>query len=340
MNTYKHLFGPVPSRRYGRSLGVDLAVPKTCTLNCRFCQLGPTSQTTVERTAVPPMDEILAELRAWLAERSAKVLKCESAKVETPAAEHAKTSELPNFRTLELLPDFITASGSGEPTLHLRFGDLFRFVRAETTCRSLLLTNGSLFHLPEVRRDAALADVVKLSLHAWDQASFECVTRPHPSLRFDAILDGYRAFRQMFAGRLDLEVFIIPGLNDSDEQAQRIATLARTFSPDEITLNTAVRPPADGGIAACPPERLHALSALFGPAARENGAEPVRASGELTEEALVALVERHPLSLTALAATFGRSEAAIRALAEPLARQGRLRLFESRGECFAADARR
>ncbi|MDR2850032.1 MAG: radical SAM protein [Verrucomicrobiota bacterium] len=305
MNAYTHLFGPVPSRRYGRSLGVDLAVPKTCTLNCRFCQLGPTPQTTVERTLAPPMDDILAELRRWLA-------------TDTQRAEI----------------DFITASGSGEPTLHLRFGDLFRFVRAETASRSLLLTNGSLFHLPDVRRDAALADVVKVSLHAWDQPSFEHVTRPHPALRFDAILDGFRAFRRQFAGRLDLEVFIIPGFNDTDAHAQRIAALAQSFAPDAVTLNTAVRPPADGGLTACPPERLRALAAFFGPAAHAGGAEPPRASGALTADALVALIARHPLSLRALAATFGKTEPDIRACVEPLVRDGRLRLFTSQGEDF------
>ncbi len=306
MNSFHHLFGPVPSRRYGRSLGVDLAVPKTCTLNCRFCQLGPTPLTTVTRTDAPPIAEVLAELRSWLSS--------------------GQTA------------DFITASGSGEPTLHTRFGDLFRFVRAETSCRSLLLSNGSLFHLPEVRRDAALADVVKVSLHAWDQASFERVTRPHPSLRFDAILDGYRAFRRQFAGRLDLEVFIVPGVNDAPEQAQRIAELAQSFSPDGITLNTAVRPPADSGVSACPPEQVSALTALFGPAAQATGAEPATAPGELTEEALIALVSRHPVSLHALAATFHITEAEMRTFLDPLAQRQRLRLFESQGVPFAGPA--
>ena len=303
MPTFSHLFGPVPSRRYGRSLGVDLAVPKTCTLNCRFCQLGPTPQTSVNRTDQPPIAEILSELRGWLA-----------------------TGQI---------ADFITACGSGEPTLHTHFGDLFHFVRAETACRSLLLSNGSLFHLPEVRRDAALADVVKISLHAWDQASFEQIARPHPSLRFDAILEGYRAFRQQFSGRLDLEVFIVPGLNDQLDQAQCIACLAQSFSPDTITLNTAVRPPADNSVTACPPERLQAITSLFGPAAQETGAEPATAPVALTEEAITALVSRHPVSLQTLAATFHKPEAEMRAFLEPLARRKRLSLFESNNTLFA-----
>jgi len=303
MNAFHHLFGPVPSRRYGRSLGVDLAAPKTCTINCRFCQLGPTSACTLERRNTPPIAEVLAEVRSWLTSGNSA--------------------------------DFITACGSGEPTLHTHFGDLLRFVRSETPCRSLLLSNGSLFYLPEVRSDASLADVVKVSLHAWDQASFEQIVRPHPALRFGAILDGYRIFRQQYAGRLDLEVFIVPGFNDQPEQAQRIADIAQSFKPDTITLNTAVRPPADSSVTACPPERLHVLTALFGPAAQEGGAEPATATVELTEEALVGLVSRHPVSLHALAATFGKTETEMHTFLKPLAVRRLLRLFESQNALFA-----
>ncbi|MDX9867160.1 MAG: radical SAM protein [Kiritimatiellia bacterium] len=303
MPSFRYLFGPVTSRRYGRSLGVDLAVPKTCTLNCRFCQLGPTPTTTVTRTASPPLGAVLGELRAWLASG------------QTAA--------------------FITASGSGEPTLHRGFGDLLRFARDETPCRSLLLSNGTLFGLPEVRREAARADVVKLSLHAWDQASFEQVTRPHPSLRFETILNGYRAFRQEFGGRIDLEVFLIPGVNDAPEQAQRIAALARQFAPDSLTLNTAVRPPADTGVTACPQDRLRALAPLFGPDTLISGAEPATAPVALTADAVASLVSRHPVSLKSLAATFALTEEEMRARLAPLAAQRVLRLFETRGTVFA-----
>ena len=258
----RYLFGPVPSRRYGRSLGVDLSVPKTCTLNCRFCQLGDATQTTVTRTDTPAIAEVLGELRQWLAKG--------------------------------LPVDFITASGSGEPTLHTHFGDLFRFVRAETSCQSLLLSNGTLLFLPEIRREAALADVVKVSLHAWDQESFERTVRPHPSLRLDAILDGYRAFRDEFAGRIDLEVFVMPGVNDSTEQVLRIAELARSFRPDGISLNTAVRPTADRQITACPPERLAELKEIFGDRARESGSQ-TSMPDNLSPEEKAALALRHPV---------------------------------------------
>ncbi|MBO4286939.1 MAG: radical SAM protein [Kiritimatiellae bacterium] len=300
----KYLFGPVPSRRYGRSLGVDLTVPKTCTLNCRFCQLGPTRQTTVERTDTPPVSEILSELRGWIA-----------------AGGEA---------------DFVTASGSGEPTLHRHFGEIFRWTRGETPFSTLLLSNGTLFDRRDVRADAALADVVKVSLHAWDQASFEAVNRPHPSLRFDAILDGYRAFRQMFGGRLDVEVFVIPGVNDATWQMERIAALAKGFAPDSVTLNTAVRPPADDSVRPCPRERLAELADLFEGKAHVSGNEPKSAKGKaLTADELAGLVERHPLPLADLAAQSGCTESEIRDRLAPLCATGRIRLFESGGRIFA-----
>jgi wyosine [tRNA(Phe)-imidazoG37] synthetase (radical SAM superfamily) len=258
----KYLFGPVPSRRYGRSLGVDLSILKTCTLNCRFCQLGDTQAVTITRIDQPPIAEVLGELRQWL--------------------------------TRDEPLDYITASGSGEPTLHLHFGDLFRFVRAETPFRSLLLSNGSLFTFPEVRRDAALADVVKVSLNAWDQASFEQIVRPHPALKFDAILEGYYAFRQIFSGRLDLEVFIIPGINDTVEQIDRIAALAQRFSPDDISLNTAVRPTADRTVVACPCEQMAQLATRFQIHAHDSGPQDTTVPANMTQEEKDALHVRHP----------------------------------------------
>lgn len=260
----KYLFGPVPSRRYGCSLGVDLSLLKTCTLNCRFCQLGNTNHLTITRTEQPPIENVLSELSQWL-------------KREEPL-------------------DYITASGSGEPTLHLHFGDLFRFVRSETSFRSLLLSNGSLFTLPEVRQEAALADVVKISLNAWDQASFEQIVRPHPSLRFDEILNGYCEFRNLFSGRLDLEVFVIPGINDTPEQIDRIATLAQRFSPDDISLNTAVRPTADRTLTVCPREQMIQLATHFSSPAHDSGPQNTTCPSHLTQEEKDALHVRHPLS--------------------------------------------
>lgn len=299
----KYLFGPVPSRRYGRSLGVDLSVPKTCTLNCRFCQLGPTKQTTVERTLLPTIESVLEELNNWYAAGGTA--------------------------------DFITASGSGEPTLHRHFGELFRWVKNQTPFQSLLLSNGTLFTLPDVRRDAALADVVKVSLHAWDQDSFQKIMRPHPSLRFSEIVDGYCRFRDLFSGRLDVEVFIVPGINDQPEQAEKIAALINRFSPDTITLNTAVRPPAEDDVHLCPGQTIEKLRPIFGTKAFPSGTEPPIAKIECTNSALINLVDRHPVSLSTLARTFSLSEEKMREKLRQLETEKQLQLFHRNGEWFA-----
>ncbi len=303
---YKYLFGPVASRRFGRSLGVDLQAggAKICTLDCIFCQLGPTPATTSERLATIPIGEVLAELEEW--------------------------------RRAGGAADFITLSGSGEPTLHPRFGDIFDWTRGATDLRSLLLSNGTLFTLPEVRRDAARADVVKLSLHAWDAASFARIVRPHPALDFDAILDGYRRFRDLFAGELVMEVFIVPGLNDHPEQVARIADLLRSIAPDRIDLNTAVRPPAVSEVRAAGAAQLHALARLFTPAAdtpESLAIIPPQPSPEPElADAVAGLVRRHPASLPALAATFARPAASLRPLLHRLAAEGRIAVARRGGE--------
>jgi wyosine [tRNA(Phe)-imidazoG37] synthetase (radical SAM superfamily) len=308
MPAYRHLFGPVASRRFGRSLGVDLVRPKTCTLSCCFCQLGPTSATTIERRADIPMEEIIAELDAW-----------RRAGGET---------------------DFVTLGGSGEPTLHPQFGELLRWIRETMPFRSLLLSNGSLFHLEEVRSAAAVADVVKVSLHAFDQASFERIVRPHPSLRLDAMIEGYRRFRSVFRGRLQLEVFVVPGVNDQPAQMSRIARLAASFKPDTIQLNTVARPPADASVTTCPPKTLAALAALFTPVAECPGdAPPARTVPSATAkdaDALVALVCRHPSSTDDLARQTGVTPDAMLATLKTLAGQNRIRLFKRDGTWFAA----
>lgn len=308
MPAYHHLFGPVCSRRFGRSLGVDLVRPKTCSLNCLFCQLGPTPATTDQRVADVSIEEILTELDTW-----------------KRAGGQA---------------DFVTLGGSGEPTLHPQFGEVLRWIRDNLPFRSLLLSNGSLFSLEDVRRDAAQADVAKVSLHAWDQASFERIARPHASLRFDAILDGYRRFRSIFRGRLHVEVFVLPGINDQPAQLARIARLAESFQPDVIDLNSLDRPSVDERITTCPPETLEQLAPLFTPVAQVPRALAPGALAPFVNtpdaDAIAALVRRHPSSVDQLAAQSGRTVEATLATLKSLAAQQLIRLTKRDNTWFAA----
>jgi len=301
--SYKYLFGPITSRRYGLSLGVDLALPKTCSFNCIFCQLGETPQTTIKRTGLPPIKEVINELNAW--------------------------------RDNGGRADFITVAGSGEPTLHKDFGEILRHIHNTTDFRSLLLSNGSLFSIDEVRRQATEADVVKLSLHAWNQDTFQQITRADPGLSFDTIIDGYQKFRELYSGRIDLEVFVVPGINDKPEQMQKIATIARSFNPDSIYLNSAVRPPADSNVKEAPPALIEELSLIFDtPTAHKPTV--VKAAGlQYHASTLVELISRHPASLNQLAEQFDMPHNAMRKELDLLKSKHLLKLSLIKGELFA-----
>lgn len=274
-NTYKHLFGPVPSRRLGRSLGVDMTPFKTCSLDCVFCQLGRTTNKTVQRAEYVPAAEVEAEIEGWLKEGGNA--------------------------------DYMTLSGSGEPTLHTRFGELLQFARARTAIPTALLSNGTLFWQPEVRKAAQRADIVKVSLSAWDQNSFERINRPHPDLRFRQIVEGYRAFRNEFRGKFWLEVFLIPGMNSSRQEVKKIAALARAICPDEIHLNTAVRPPAEQSIVALPHSNMESLAGLFFPSAKvvAEFSSTISPNVIANEATILEMLRRRPCTAQQISRVFG-----------------------------------
>lgn len=264
------IFGPVTSRRYGRSLGVDMIPCKTCTYSCRFCQIGetPPSSLTTQRISNPPVENVLKELQSWLSAHPA--------------------------------PDFITLSGSGEPTLHRDFAQILRFAKDTAHCKSLLLSNGSLLYLEDVRKDAALADVVKVSLSFWNDASFKWLLRPEASLDWRKIVEGWRIFRNMFNGRLDCEVFLVKGFNDTPEICEKISAIASSFSPDTIFLNTAVRPGADKSAGMVEQSKLEELRNIFGLKAKPAGGEIELDAMPADRNAILELLGRHPVTVKRL----------------------------------------
>jgi wyosine [tRNA(Phe)-imidazoG37] synthetase (radical SAM superfamily) len=284
----------VPSRRFGRSLGIDLTPYKTCSQDCVFCQLGRTTHRTVRRKEYAPLDSVLEEISDWL-----------SADGEA---------------------DYITLSGSGEPTLHARFGEVLEFIRSNSRLPAVLLTNGSLFHLPEVRHEARRADIVKISLSAWDQPSHEWVNRPHPDLRFDQIIDGQKAFRDQFRGEIWMEVFLIMGMNSTPADVARISKHATQIRPNRIHLNTAVRPPAEEFVAPLSVEKLAALTRIFHPPA-EVIAEFQAKQGEERHgslEKIHGMLERRPCTADEIAHVFGMHINEVLKYLGKLAREGRV----------------
>jgi len=227
-----YIFGPVPPRRLGRSLGVDLVPFKTCTYDCIYCQLGQTTRKTTLRQEGVPLDNVLAEMKDKLA----------------------------------LRPDYITLSGSGEPTLYSRLDELIDRVRATTRVPIAVLTNGSLLWQDEVRRQLMDAHVVIRSLDAGSSDSFQAVNRPRRSVSFKQMLDGLITFRQQYHGQYWLEVFLLDGKTATDREVRMIAEAVGRIKPGRFQLNTATRPTAEESAVMVDRQRMEDLATLFPPA--------------------------------------------------------------------------
>jgi wyosine [tRNA(Phe)-imidazoG37] synthetase (radical SAM superfamily) len=237
-----YVFGPVPSSRLGRSLGIDLVPFKTCTYDCIYCQLGRTTCKTAERKEWVPLGEVLDELRARL------------------PAESGGSSAAAAF-------DYITLSGSGEPTLFSRAGELIDRAKAMTDVPVAVLTNGSLLWQEDVRGQLSGADVVIPSLDAGDEATFRAVNRPHESISFERMLSGLVELRRLFRGRYWLEVFLLAGYTAMDAEVAKIAECVELIRPDRVHLNTVRRPPAEGYAVGVSHDRMRELAAMFRPPA-------------------------------------------------------------------------
>jgi wyosine [tRNA(Phe)-imidazoG37] synthetase (radical SAM superfamily) len=210
----KYVFGPVPSRRLGRSLGVDLVPYKTCTFDCIYCDLGRTTQQTTLRQSFASLEEIQSELKSYLS-------------------------------VLDKKPDSITFSGSGEPTLSNHIGQIIRGAKEITSIPIAVITNSSLFSLEEVRRDLSEADVVLPSLDAMTPALFGYINRPHPSLTIEEVYKGLVQFRKEYRGQIWLEIVFCRGVNDHREEIERFKEAIGRIQPDRVQLNTPTRPPAE-----------------------------------------------------------------------------------------------
>ncbi len=230
--SHTYVYGPVPSRRLGRSLGIDLVPHKTCSYDCIYCQLGPTTVKTLERDAYGDVDDMVQEVQR-------RLNSCASP------------------------PDYIGIAGSGEPTLNSHVGRLIEKVKTITSVPVAVLTNGSLLWMPEVRDDLMRADVVLPSLDAGDGPSFERVNRPHPDLSFAEMVEGIASFTGSFAGEVWLEVLLVADVTGVLEEAAKIATLAEYIAPTRIQLNTVCRPPTERSALAVADADMRALKALF-----------------------------------------------------------------------------
>ena len=230
---YKYLFGPVPSRRLGMSLGVDLVPHKVCSLNCVYCECGRTTNLTLQRDEYISYDEVAGEIEHYLGHQ-------------------------PH-------PDYITFSGSGEPTLNSRIGDVLHFIKERApNIPVAVLTNGTLFSQKEVRKELLDADVVLPSLDAASDLSFRKINRPFHKLNLPEYIKGLVDFRKEYKGKIWLEVLILPGFNDSKNDLSQLKRAFEKIQPDSIQLNTLDRPGTVDNLRAATRSELQHIVDLWG----------------------------------------------------------------------------
>jgi len=229
---YKYLFGPVPSRRLGMSLGVDLVPRKVCSLDCVYCEVGKTTKLTLNRKEYILYDKIIEELTLYFKDN-------------------------PD-------PDYVTFSGSGEPTLNSRIGDVLKFIKQKKPAIPIaVLTNGTLLFDAKVRAEIKDADVVLPSLDAATNSVFHKINRPASELDIDQYIQGLINFRKEFKGKIWLEIFILPEYNLEETELKELEQKIAEINPDSIQLNTLDRPGAVADLHSATREELEKIKGLW-----------------------------------------------------------------------------
>lgn len=232
---HRYLFGPVPSRRLGVSLGVDLIPLKTCSLDCVYCECGKTTRLTTERKEYIQIDRVIAELEEYL-------------KSDPPL-------------------DYITFAGSGEPTLNNGLGTVISYLKQNfSRYRTCLLTNGTLFTDPGVRAEVAAADLIIPSLDAATEDIFNRLNRPEQGLDCAAIINGLEQLRLEYKGEIILEIFIVPGLNDTEPELEEIKRAIERIKPDGVQIGTLDRPGTEEWVEAAEKSSLVEIARYLGDA--------------------------------------------------------------------------
>lgn len=285
------VYGPVPSRRLGLSLGVDVVPFKKCSYDCVYCQLGRTEKTTIERNAYVRADDILPEVEALLTRRGAR-------------------------------PDYITLGGSGEPTLNTEIEAMVGALKKNTGLPVAVLTNASMLSDPYVRESLMGADVVLPSLDAHNADGFARINRPHPKIIFESMVEGLDRFCADYKGRLWLEVFLVKGINASNADAYGFKQWIDRLAPEKIHLNTAIRPPAEPEIMQPNAETLFFFMNTLGPKcelAVPLSVEEPKSAGKMVDEAdLIGILSKRPCTLKDISTGLGIQIQVVKALLMPL----------------------
>jgi len=276
----KYIFGPVPSRRLGVSLGVDVVPLKTCTFDCVYCQLGVTKNKTIDRQAFVSKVSVLNELKETIDMEANRI-------------------------------DFVTFSGSGEPTLNSEIGEMIEQIKTFTNIPIAVLTNGSLFYRDDVRKDLCKADLVVPSLDAITEDTFLKVNRPHKSLNLDMIIEGLKTFSQEFQGKIWLEIMLVKNINDDINELKHLRGLIRGIKLNKIHLNTVVRPPAEDFALSITREEMINIANLFDERVEiiadfdKIVEHKIHANNELIKDQIMSLLKRRPCTVDDIATSLG-----------------------------------
>lgn len=227
---YKHIFGPVPSRRLGVSLGVDLVKPKSCNMNCVFCECGATPILAQKRESFKDVKEIEKELNS--------ILK-------------------------EIKPDYITFSGAGEPTLSKDLGEVINWIKQNTDIKVCLITNGLLLSENEVIDEILDADLIIPTLNSVNNTVFHKINRPAQTTNISMIMKGLKKLSSRYKGKVYIESFIIEGLNDKKEDLEEMANFLKEIRFDKLQLNSLARKGTESWVKSASIECLNSVKKIL-----------------------------------------------------------------------------
>ena len=296
MKSYRYLYGPVPSRRLGRSLGIDLVPHKICTYDCIYCQIGNTTDKTLLRKEYAPVRVILEEVKCFLKEETSSI-------------------------------DHISLSGSGEPTLHSQIRSIIEGIKAITSIPIAVITNGSLFSEERVRQDLLRANIVLPSLDAVSSEVFTRINRPRPGFSIEEVIEGLVQFRRVYKGQIWLEILFCKGVNDGKEELLKMKKEVERIQPDRIHLNTVVRPPSEKWVLALDEAEMEKIKECFGEKAEiisEFDRHPASVLEKDIGEEIIKILKRRPLSLSDLSRGMGIPQNELDHYIKPLVQEGNI----------------
>jgi len=265
MSDHKCVYGPVPSRRLGESLGISPIPKKACNYSCIYCQLGRTDKMTNTREEFFPLQQIVDEFLSAL--------------------------------TCGVYFDVVTLVGEGEPTLYSRIGELILEMKKYTKKPVAVITNGALLYEKSLREELSLADIVLPSLDAYDEQSFRTFNRPRPGLTFEKCFRGLADFSHEYTGELWIETMVIDGMNDDDESLNRMKDLLKEVRYSRLYINTPIRPPAEENVRPVPPETMERAVKILGGFSIDQLVSVGFYSSEKDDyNAVLGIIRRHPMN--------------------------------------------